>query len=98
MPYNQETMEKASEFAKTMRADFGGTELLEPLKFIFKQPTQSSGLPRQVFILTDGSVSNPGSVISEVRKNSHSTRWVCCVNVQYSYIYCMCACLCINMC
>ena len=88
MPYNQETMEKATEFAEAMRADFGGTELLAPLQYIFRQPTQSSGLPRQVFILTDGSVSNAGSVISEVRKNSHSTRWVCYVNVQYNYIYC----------
>jgi len=77
MPYNQETMEKATDFAKAMQADFGGTELLEPLKFIFKQPLQSSGLPRQVFILTDGSVFNSGSVISEVKKNSHSTRLAC---------------------
>ena len=74
MPYNQETMEKSTAFAKTMRADFGGTELLEPLKYIFKQPPKSSGLPRQVFILTDGSVSNTEKVISEVRKHSQSTR------------------------
>ena len=75
-PYNQETMEKATRFAEKMQADFGGTELLAPLQFIFKQKPQSSGLPRQVFILTDGSVSNTDRVISEVRKNSHSTRCV----------------------
>ena len=75
-PYNQETMEKATRFAEKMQADFGGTELLAPLQSIFKQKSQSSGLPRQVFILTDGSVSNTDSVISEVRKNSHSTRCV----------------------
>ena len=75
-PYNQETMEKATRFAEKMQADFGGTELLAPLQSIFKQKPQSSGLPRQVFILTDGSVSNTDRVISEVRKNSHSTRCV----------------------
>ena len=75
-PYNQETMEKATRFAESMQADFGGTELLAPLQSIFKQKPQSSGLPRQVFILTDGSVSNTDSVISEVRKNAHSTRCV----------------------
>ena len=77
--YNQETMEKATQFAQELRADMGGTELLTPLQYIFKQQSKSSGLPRQVFILTDGSVSNTSSVISEVRKNCHSTR--CVVNV-----------------
>ena len=75
-PYNQDTMEKATRYAEKMQADFGGTELLAPLQSIFKQKPQSSGLPRQVFILTDGSVSNTDRVISEVRKNSHSTRCV----------------------
>ena len=75
-PYNQDTMEKATRYAEKMQADFGGTELLAPLQSIFKEQPQSSGLPRQVFILTDGSVSNTDRVISEVRKNSHSTRCV----------------------
>ena len=75
-PYYQETMEKATRFAEKMQVDFGGTELLAPLRSIFKQQSQSSGLPRQVFILTDGSVSNTDSVISEVRKNADSTRCV----------------------
>ena len=79
MSYNQETMEKATQFAQELRADMGGTELLTPLQYIFKQQSKSSGLPRQVFILTYGSVSNTSSVISEVRKNCHSTR--CVVNV-----------------
>ena len=79
MPYSQKTMEEATRFAEKMEANFGGTELLSPLQYIFKQPSKSSGLPRQVFILTDGSVSNTSSVISEVRKNCLSTR--CVVNV-----------------
>ena len=78
MPYNQETMEKSTAFAKTMRADFGGTALLAPLQYIFKQPPKSFGLPRQVFVLTDGSVSNTQMVINEVKKHSQSTRCVCC--------------------
>ena len=69
-------MEKGTRFAEKVQANFGGTELLAPLQSIFKQKPQSSGLPRQVFILTDGSVSNTDRVISEVRKNSYSTRCV----------------------
>ena len=79
MPYNQKTMEKAAKFASNLKANMGGTELLTPLQHIFKQPSKSAGLPRQVFILTDGAVGNTDSVISEVRKNCHSTR--CVVNV-----------------
>ena len=72
-------MEKATQFAQELRADMGGTELLTPLQYIFKQQSKSSSLPLQVFNLTDGFVSNTSSVISEVRKNRHSTR--CVVNV-----------------
>jgi hypothetical protein len=35
----------------------GGTEIDEPLFFIFKQPKQKN-MPRQIFLLTDGDVSN----------------------------------------
>ena len=80
-------MEKATRFAEKMQADFGGTELLAPLQSIFKQKPQSSGLPRRVFILTDGSVSNTDSVISEVRRNAHSTR--CVVSVCYRSVVVM---------
>ena len=79
LPCSKDRLEQATQFALSLKADMGGTELLAPLQYIFSQPVKFSGLSRQVFILTDGSVSNTSSVISEVRKNCHSTRYV--VNV-----------------
>jgi len=73
---NHETVEQAIQFALALKANMGGTNLLPPLQFIFSQPVRFSGLSRQVFILTDGCVNNTSSVISEVRKNCHSTRCV----------------------
>ncbi len=71
--YNQENLDVAIQHAESLKADLGGTELLEPLQYIFNQPFVS-GLPRQVFVLTDGSVSNTHSCIAEVKKNVSRSR------------------------
>ena len=68
VPYNQENLDAAMKHTETMEADLGGTELLGPLQHIFKQPLLS-GLPRQVFVLTDGSVSNTHACVQEVKNN-----------------------------
>ncbi|KAG5269112.1 hypothetical protein AALO_G00198420 [Alosa alosa] len=44
--YNQKTMDDALEKVKGMRADMGGTEILQPLKHIYSQPCIPSH-PRQ---------------------------------------------------
>ena len=75
VPYSQETLDKATSHAQTMNADLGGTELLPPLKYIFGLKTLS-GFPRQIFVLTDGSVSNTSACIQAVKKNAHSARLV----------------------
>jgi len=73
-PYNQETMEKLSmRYDEMMQTNFGGTELLAPLKFIFEQMETSVIRPFLTNIYFDGSVSNMNSGISEVRKNCHSS-------------------------
>lgn len=46
---------------------------MKPLQEILKSPTVE-GYPRQLFILTDGEVSNTQECIDYVRKNSHTTR------------------------
>ena len=38
-----------------MQADLGGTEIYQPLEWIFQQPTVE-GYLRQIFLLTDGEV------------------------------------------
>jgi hypothetical protein len=40
-----------------MHANLGGTNIVEPLLAIFKEKTKP-GIPRQVFLLTDGEVDN----------------------------------------
>ena len=74
VPYNQSSLDQAMDHAQSMCADLGGTELLRPVDFIFTQKLLP-GLPRQVFILTDGSVSNTGACVDAVKKNAHLARY-----------------------
>eukprot|EP00058_Branchiostoma_floridae_P015673 XP_002601161.1 hypothetical protein BRAFLDRAFT_214487 [Branchiostoma floridae] len=73
VPVNQENVGTASAWVCKMRADLGGTNLLGPLEWIFSAP-RPAGRPREVFILTDGAVSNTSRVIDLVRANSSHTR------------------------
>ena len=69
VPYDQANLDVAVSHAQSMQADLGGTELKPPLEFIFKQKVLP-GLPRQVMVLTDGSVSNTQECINLVKRNS----------------------------
>ena len=73
VPYTQETLDKATQHAQGMQADLGGTELLRPLDYIFGEKT-TSGLPRQIFVLTDGAVSNTDACIRKVKENAARSR------------------------
>ncbi|XP_059187471.1 von Willebrand factor A domain-containing protein 5A-like [Centropristis striata] len=71
--YSQQTMEEALKKVEEMEADLGGTKILDPLKHIYSQsciPNQ----PRQLFVFTDGEVTNTKEVIDLVKKNSGSHR------------------------
>lgn len=59
--YNEETAKQAEHLSHTMQADLGGTELLAPLQYLKTNPP-SNDRSRQVFILTDGEVSNTNEV------------------------------------
>ncbi|KAM7337777.1 hypothetical protein ACRRTK_003896 [Alexandromys fortis] len=72
--YTQETMEKAVEKVKLMQADLGGTEILTPLRKVFRKPP-IPGHPLQVFVFTDGEVVETFNVIREVK--FHSKRHRC---------------------
>ena len=74
--YDQGHLDVAIGHAVKLEADLGGTELMGPLRHIFSQPV-IPGLPRQVFVLTDGSVGNTGACIDLVRKNVSNSRRVC---------------------
>ncbi|CAH6862671.1 von Willebrand factor A domain-containing protein 5A [Phodopus roborovskii] len=72
--YTQETMEKAVEKVKHMQADLGGTEILTPLRRVFRRPP-IPGHPLQIFVFTDGEVAETFNVIREVK--FHSKRHRC---------------------
>jgi von Willebrand factor A domain-containing protein 5 len=59
-----------------MQADFGGTEILEPLRAIFGQ-SPAVGVERQVFVLTDGQVSNDTQVFDFIRQHCNAKERVC---------------------
>ena len=72
--YMQETLDTAMAHLQNLQADLGGTELLPPLEAIFRsQP--SPGFSRQVFVLTDGSVSNTDRCIQKVKDYSGFARY-----------------------
>ncbi|KAF4094842.1 hypothetical protein G5714_023920 [Onychostoma macrolepis] len=71
--YNQDTMDEALKRVKEMRADMGGTEILEPLKHIYSQRCYPDH-PRQLFIFTDGEVGNTKEVLDLVKSHAHSHR------------------------
>ncbi|XP_066458219.1 von Willebrand factor A domain-containing protein 5A-like [Eleutherodactylus coqui] len=71
--YTQQSMEEAVKKVNEMEADLGGTEILQPLKKIYKTAGMPD-YPRQVFLFTDGEVGNTKEVVNEVQKNSDNHR------------------------
>ena len=71
--YDDETLILAKNHVSSMSDDYGGTEIFQPLNFIFQQPRRVGHL-RQIFILTDGEVSNGESVVQLVKRNSEQGR------------------------
>lgn len=70
--YSAETLQRASNHVLHVQADLGGTELLEPLVFIFGQPI-TEGFERRLVLLTDGQVCNTEEVLDLVLANADST-------------------------
>ncbi|XP_041426360.1 von Willebrand factor A domain-containing protein 5A isoform X2 [Xenopus laevis] len=75
MEYTQETMEEAVRKVNQMEANMGGTEILQPLKKIYKTAVRPDH-PRQLFVFTDGEVGNTKQVIEEVQRNAQNHRCV----------------------
>ncbi|CAC5412219.1 unnamed protein product [Mytilus coruscus] len=71
--YSEKTLKQALSLQIQMKADMGGTEILRPLKQIYSKNCKQ-GYPRQIFLLTDGGVSNTDEVIKLAKKNNGNTR------------------------
>ncbi|XP_029689047.1 von Willebrand factor A domain-containing protein 5B1 isoform X2 [Takifugu rubripes] len=71
--YDEEALTLACEYVRKVRADMGGTNILDPLSWILRQP-MIRGHPRLLFLLTDGAISNTGRVIQLVRGHARYIR------------------------
>ncbi|XP_075768397.1 von Willebrand factor A domain-containing protein 5A-like isoform X2 [Pelodiscus sinensis] len=71
--YTQQTMAESLQHVQQLRADLGGTEILAPLRAIYRSPCQD-GHPRQLFVFTDGEVCNTQEAIGEVQRHRGSHR------------------------
>ncbi|XP_073725015.1 von Willebrand factor A domain-containing protein 5A-like isoform X2 [Misgurnus anguillicaudatus] len=71
--YNQDTMDQVLKRVNEMRADMGGTKILQPLEHIYSQPCYPEH-PRQLFVFTDGEVRNTKTVLDLVRLHTKSHR------------------------
>ncbi|CAF1362603.1 unnamed protein product [Adineta ricciae] len=71
--YNEVNAQNAEQLTKTMKADLGGTELLSPLQWLDRNPPVR-GRSRQIFLLTDGEISDVDQVVDLCRTMATSTR------------------------
>ncbi|KAM9985813.1 hypothetical protein ACTFIZ_002116 [Dictyostelium cf. discoideum] len=71
--YNDETLAQISKYVEKIDADLGGTELLPPIRDILSTESDFE-YPRQLFILTDGEVSQRDCLINYVATESNNTR------------------------
>ena len=63
--YNENTLRAAKNHVDEMTANYGGTEIYDPLVEIFDEKVVKN-YARQVFLLTDGAVYNADDIIGQV--------------------------------
>lgn len=73
MDVSHKNIAQGVHFANQLRACLGGTELLTPIRWVFKRPPQN-GLGRHFFLITDGGVPNVPTILQTVSTQRHNTR------------------------
>ena len=71
-PYSDGSLASALQLAENLEADLGGTEILPPLNHLFNQRSIESR-KTQIFVLTDGAVSNSMECVRTVGKLCNGT-------------------------
>ncbi|XP_053343169.1 von Willebrand factor A domain-containing protein 5B2 [Clarias gariepinus] len=66
-------MAQVLDFIQKLHAELVGSNLLGALSWVYHQPVHRN-CPRQLFILTDGSLGNVGQVLELVRRNTCNAR------------------------
>ena len=72
-PYDDQSLAEATKHVRALDADLGGTEILPALEHVLSAEPRP-GLPRQLFVLTDGEVSNTDAVIALARRHAGHAR------------------------
>lgn len=73
VPYTDEYLEEAMNAIEDFEADFGGTEIVNPLLDIIHVEKDMKDFVRHVILLTDGQVSNSDQVIKVIGKMRQSS-------------------------
>ena len=70
--YNKENVEKTINEIKKLRGDMGGTDLYQPLEYIYNnyKNNEDLHLPQYIFILTDGETINKEDALNLIEKNN----------------------------
>ncbi|CAG8584774.1 41229_t:CDS:2 [Gigaspora margarita] len=71
-PYSETSFLKALKHAQEMVANYGGTEIYDPLKWAFENSRDD--MPTSVFLLTDGEVYNVDQIIELIKSNEEKKR------------------------
>jgi len=69
--YTDSSLQAAKNSMANLQANMGGTEILSPLTNLLEE---DSMVPRRIFILTDGSVSNSSECIKLAKKHNNNCR------------------------
>jgi len=69
--YDEATLRQASEHALSVSANLGGTDLYQPLSWLYSQPPERE---RVIMVLTDGLVNDTNQVIEVVRAGQQTSR------------------------
>ena len=73
--YNEENVEKYKKIIEDMDGNLGGTNIGEPLQYIFgNEYYDNIKLSKNIFLLTDGQVNNRDLCIDLITKNSNKFR------------------------
>lgn len=70
--YSQTALDEAIRHAETFNANFGGTEMLQPIKATIKQ--RYNDMPLDVMLLTDGEIWNQNELFSYLNKSVHDSK------------------------
>jgi hypothetical protein len=66
--YNDRTSQAAQDMVQGFAADCGGTQIYEPMNTAFNEKLPAGIDQKRIFMLTDGAVSSPQSVIELIRQ------------------------------